>query len=129
MEAAMKIAEASNSFSPCRLLNRPLARIHISRGMLKIRISVMELGRFTRLGGSGGQPESSFDYAPRKEGTQWKGDLLQRRSSLRLCRVQQPSSWRQRRCKQCLYRGDYFGAGAIAPALGCLAMIRSLTVS
>src|SRR5450631_2722132 len=94
MEAAMKIAEASNSFSPCRLLNRPLARIHISRGMLKIRISVMELGRFTRLGGSGGQPESSFDYAPRKEGTQWKGDLLQRRSSLRLCRVQQPSGGR-----------------------------------
>jgi hypothetical protein len=38
--------------------------------MLKIRISVMELGRFTGLGWSGGGPESSFDYAPRGEGTQ-----------------------------------------------------------
>src|ERR1022692_3239817 len=47
MEAMMKIAEASNSFSPFTLLKRPLERIHISRGMLKMRMSVMELGRFT----------------------------------------------------------------------------------
>src|ERR1039457_2664687 len=46
MEAMMKIAEASNSFSPFTLLKRPLERIHISRGMLKMRMSVMELGRF-----------------------------------------------------------------------------------
>src|ERR1700683_302587 len=47
MEAAMNSAEASNSFSPLTLLKWLLERIHISRGMLKIRISVMELGRFT----------------------------------------------------------------------------------
>ncbi len=58
MEAAMKIAEASSSFSPVTLLKRLLDRIHISRGMLKIRMSVMELGRFTLLGWSRGQPES-----------------------------------------------------------------------
>ncbi len=45
----MNSAEASNSFSPFTLLKRPLERIHISRGMLKIRMSVMELGRFTLL--------------------------------------------------------------------------------
>ena len=66
----MKSAEASNSFSPLTLLKRPLDRIHISKGMLKMRISVMELGRFTLRGSSGGQPESSFDYPPRHEGTQ-----------------------------------------------------------
>src|ERR1700728_3667236 len=47
MEAAMNSAEASNSFSPLTLLKWLLERIHISRGMLKIRISVVELGRFT----------------------------------------------------------------------------------
>src|ERR1700733_492821 len=50
MEAAMNRAEASSSFSPFTLLNRPLESIHISRGMLKIRMSVMELGRFTLQG-------------------------------------------------------------------------------
>src|SRR5260370_26071798 len=70
MEAAVKSADASNSFSPCTLLNRTLERIHISRGMLKMRISVMELGRFTRVGWFRRPPESSFDYAPRGRGTQ-----------------------------------------------------------
>jgi hypothetical protein len=57
MDAAIKIAEASHSRSPVVPLKRELKRIHISRGMLKIRISVMELGRFTLRGGSGAQPE------------------------------------------------------------------------
>ena len=43
----MNRAEASNSYSPVWLLKRVLERIQISRGMLKMRISVMELGRFT----------------------------------------------------------------------------------
>src|SRR5260370_1394248 len=47
MEAAINIAEASNSLAPCSLLKRLEDRIHISRGMLQMRISVMELGRFT----------------------------------------------------------------------------------
>jgi hypothetical protein len=67
------MAEASNSFSPVTLLKRLLQRIHISRGMLKMRISVMELGRFTLRGGSGGQPRFSFDYAPRAEGNAMHG--------------------------------------------------------
>ena len=54
----MNSAEASNSFSPFTLVKRLLERIQISRGMLKMRISVMELGRFTLLGRSRGQPES-----------------------------------------------------------------------
>src|SRR5215472_14596634 len=37
--------------------------------MLKMRINVMELGRFT-LRGSGGRPVANFDYAPRARGTQ-----------------------------------------------------------
>ena len=51
----MNSAEASNSFSPLTLLKWVLERIHISRGMLKIRLSVMELGRFTLRG----SPEAS----------------------------------------------------------------------
>src|ERR1700757_1302293 len=47
MAAAMKMNEASSSLSPFTPLKRGLNRIHISRGMLKIRVSVMELGRFT----------------------------------------------------------------------------------
>src|ERR1700733_9929974 len=47
MEAAMKTAEASNSLLPCSLLKRLEERIQISRGILQMRISVMELGRFT----------------------------------------------------------------------------------
>jgi len=64
----MKIADASNSRSPLRLLKRELARIHISRGILKIRISVMELGRFTLL--EAPEARYQFDYAPRGGGTQ-----------------------------------------------------------
>ena len=58
MDAAMKSAEANNSFSPFTLLKRPLERIHVSKGMLKMRMSVMELGKFTGRGGSTGQSES-----------------------------------------------------------------------
>src|SRR5208337_4341267 len=58
MAAAMNNAEASNSFSPLTLLKRGLDRIQISRGMLAMRISVMELGRFTLRDGSGGQSET-----------------------------------------------------------------------
>src|ERR1700734_4309837 len=47
MEAAMNIAEASNSFVPCALLKWFEDRIQISKGMLQMRISVMEFGRFT----------------------------------------------------------------------------------
>src|SRR5215469_166689 len=67
--AAMKITEANNSLSPEMPLKRGLRRIHISKGMLKMRINVMELGRFT-LRGSGGRPVTNFDYAPRARGTQ-----------------------------------------------------------
>src|SRR5579863_75155 len=66
MEAAMKIAEASNSFSPVTLLKRALERIQISRGMLKIRISVMELGRFTLRGGSGVSVQTIILHARRE---------------------------------------------------------------
>src|SRR3981081_1098193 len=69
IEAAMNKAEASNSFSPLVLVKRALERIHISKGMLKMRISVMELGRFT----AWRSPEASrtwLDYAPPQEGTQ-----------------------------------------------------------
>jgi hypothetical protein len=47
MDAAMNRADASNSFSPCALLKRPVERTHISRGILRIRTNVMEFGRFT----------------------------------------------------------------------------------
>jgi hypothetical protein len=43
----MKSAEASSSFSPPVLSNRLVERIQISSGMLAMRVSVMELGRFT----------------------------------------------------------------------------------
>ncbi len=43
----MNIAEASNSFAPCALLKWFEDRIQISKGMLQMRISVMEFGRFT----------------------------------------------------------------------------------
>jgi hypothetical protein len=55
--AAMNTAEASNSFSPFWLLKRLLEIIQISRGMLAMRISVMELGRFTLRNGSRDRPE------------------------------------------------------------------------
>ena len=66
----MKSAEASNSFSPFTLLKRPLERIHISKGMLKMRMSVMELGRFTLRGWFRRPIGIQFDYPPRQEGTQ-----------------------------------------------------------
>src|ERR1700676_4569525 len=127
MEAAMKSAEASNSLSPLTLLKRLLARIHISKGMLKIRISVMELGRFTLLGGSGGRPESNFDYPPPQEGTQWTNQFGRDVA----CYVSAVTG--KHRCvgrdvaSNVSTRHDFFGktyflAGA---ALGCLAMIRS----
>src|SRR5579872_384387 len=47
MEAAMNSAVATISFSPLPLVNRLEERIQISSGMLKMRLSVMELGRFT----------------------------------------------------------------------------------
>src|ERR1700757_3456208 len=47
MDAAMNSTDASISRSPQTLFKREMERIHISRGMLKIRMSVMELGRFT----------------------------------------------------------------------------------
>jgi hypothetical protein len=40
-EAAMNNAEASNSFSPCELLNRLVERIQINTGTEKIRVTVM----------------------------------------------------------------------------------------
>ena len=47
IEAAMNIAEASSSLAPCSLLKWLEDRIQISRGILQMRINVMELGRFT----------------------------------------------------------------------------------
>jgi hypothetical protein len=41
MEAAMKSAEASSSFSPFTLENRLLESTHINNGMLQILVSVM----------------------------------------------------------------------------------------
>src|SRR6266536_2809464 len=58
MAAAMNSADASNSFSPFTLVKRELERIQISRGILQMRLSVMELGRFTAKG-SGGEPGST----------------------------------------------------------------------
>jgi len=43
----MKTADASSSLAPCALLNVLEDKIQISNGILQIRISVMELGRFT----------------------------------------------------------------------------------
>ena len=45
--AAINTAEANSSFVPSKLLKRLVVSIQISSGMLKIRLSVMELGRFT----------------------------------------------------------------------------------
>src|ERR1700722_2938088 len=135
MEAAMKSAEASNSFSPFTLLKRLLARIHISKGMLKMRISVMELGRFTRRGGFGRQPGSSFDYPPRQQGTQWTnhfgrdvaGTALPEAASIVVPAETLPAT----SLRDTIISGKtaYFGAGAVLSALGCLAMIASLILS
>src|SRR5215831_7621646 len=69
--AAMNSADASNSFAPFALLKRELERIQISRGMLRMRLSVMELGRFTEMDGFQlARPEIWVDYPPPEEGTQ-----------------------------------------------------------
>src|SRR5215471_19168769 len=47
IEAAIKSAEARSSFSPLALENRSEASTHISSGIMQMRISVMEFGRFT----------------------------------------------------------------------------------
>jgi hypothetical protein len=73
----MNSAEASNSFSPFTLVKRLLERIHISRGMQKIRMSVMELGRFKLRGRSRRPARIQFDYPPPQEGTQWKESAAQ----------------------------------------------------
>jgi hypothetical protein len=90
-----------------------------------MRESVMELGRFT-LGGSGGQPATKFDYAPRGKGTQCEQEKI---SPLRTQRnTEQPPC-----VPLLLVVGIYFGLGAVLSVfvalLGCLAMIMSLTLS
>src|SRR5579864_3422370 len=69
IDAAINSAEASSSFSPFTLLKRALDKIQISKGMLKIRISVMELGRFTLRRCPAGSGKQS-DYPPPRMGTQ-----------------------------------------------------------
>src|SRR5882724_4886031 len=83
MDAAINSADASNSFSPVTLLKRGLARIHISRGMLKIRISVMELGRFTLRGGAGVQMRrlSSTPRGNAMDGSAWLAERRTRSSA------------------------------------------------
>ena len=60
MDAAINRAEAKSSFCPSKLLKRLVESIQISSGMLKIRLSVMELGRFKR----GHKPSYWPDYPP-----------------------------------------------------------------
>jgi hypothetical protein len=53
-----------------------------------------------------------------------------RDGSLRLCRALDSRNCAGRDVAHNIStEHDYFGAGAIAPAFGCLAMIRSFTVS
>ena len=47
MEASTNTAEARSSFSPWRLLIRLVSKSQINSGMLKIRVIVMEFGKFT----------------------------------------------------------------------------------
>ena len=58
----MNKAEANSSFCPLALVKRLLERIQISSGMLKMRVSVMEFGRFTT-GGQTGVPTTP-NYPP-----------------------------------------------------------------
>src|SRR5262249_21333419 len=67
IDAAMNKAEASNSFSPVMLEKWLLDRIQIKRGMLQMRLSVMELGRFTATD-SHAVPGNYFDYPPPRKG-------------------------------------------------------------
>ena len=117
----MNSTEASSSRSPHTLLNRELERIHISKGMLKIRVNVMELGRFT-LREVRARPVTSSIIL------QQQGERNARRGSNRRVFQQFPENgrvlpavlWNQ-------YLG-YFGA-AILSAFACLAMIKSLILS
>src|SRR5438270_8917014 len=129
MDAAMNRAEASNSCLPFTLLKRPLDRIHISRGMLKIRISVMELGRFTARGGSGGQPESNLIM---RHGNRERNGRKMRRTTHRdvVCYIStRRSQGTGKTLPTTSLQNRYFGAGAILPALPCLATIMSLILS
>src|ERR1700730_14426846 len=125
MEAAMNSAEASNSFSPFTLLKRPLERIHISKGMLKMRMSVMELGRFTL----GAAPEASrisvlIILHRNRERNAKKHYVTTARINHR------GHEGAQSFAPPCpRWRSVYFGAGDILSALGCLAIIRSLILS
>src|SRR5215475_1174771 len=62
MDAAINIADARISCSPLKPANRALERTQMSSGMQQIRISVMELGRFTRSVGRGSPRR--LNYAP-----------------------------------------------------------------
>ena len=54
--AAINKAEANSSCHPSKLLKRLVVSIQISSGMLQIRLSVMELGRFTGGAALAGNP-------------------------------------------------------------------------
>src|SRR5215472_13082914 len=56
IDAAIKMADARISCSPFKPANRLLERIQISSGMQQMRVSVMELGRFTRQNRARGSP-------------------------------------------------------------------------
>src|SRR5690348_1369053 len=71
IEAAMNRIDASSSFSPFTLVKRVVESTQMSRGMLKIRVSVMEFGRFTAHVGRTHRP--CLDYAPAGGARQWKG--------------------------------------------------------
>src|SRR5579863_7873020 len=112
--AAMNTIEASNSFSPFSLLKRLLERIQISRGMLRMRISVMELGRFTTLGGSGDRPEDQVDYAPQEWGTQWNESVPFSPQRTRRCAKETLSGLRLRGVLQ----AQSIAVGIVEPQLG-----------
>jgi len=116
MEAAINMAEASNSLAPCSLLKWLEDKIQISRGMLQMRTSVMELGRFHRAAreASGRVPElNSIILHGGAERNREKVLLRQNAPGMVLQTIRRNSIWRA-----------YFGvAGAIALGFGCFAMI------
>jgi hypothetical protein len=71
----MKRADASNSFSPLEVANRLEESTQISTGIMQIRISVMEFGRFTCKAGPNCD-RIPLDYAPAGGRKQWKGHHL-----------------------------------------------------
>src|SRR4029077_4915247 len=74
IEAPIKSADASNSFSPFGLVSRPVERIQIKSGMLKIRTNVMELGKFTGDNQRQGNRKTAMaDYPPRRKGKAMDG--------------------------------------------------------